>query len=350
MSLLWFDHETEFQDLVDTSFQYEHDDNPDYFSDMSKRVQDIIYRDTKYNIDFLYTSYVLNDDKIMSDYAAWLFHLMFSVLPKDREETARYVNNHFEYIKKAIVDVISPEKHDALIRLLDEAKQAILKEAKSGEIFFGGDSKYETQIEQYMDSLSKKNMKRSIYLIQQFIKDGISINDIYVEILAESMRRIGELWHTARISVDQEHYSTTVTQMAMAQMYPLLFSNENRKDKTMLCACPGTELHEIGARMVSDLFENDGWDTIYLGAAVPQHAMLKAIASDRPDLICLSVTMPQHLIACHELILAIREQFPEAKIAVGGKAFESTHDLWKQWPVDIYARDAIELLEKANSI
>ena len=40
-------------------------------------------------------------------------------------------------------------------------------------------------------------------------------------------------------------------QMAMAQMYPVLFANE-RKNKTLLCACPGTELHEMGARMVAD--------------------------------------------------------------------------------------------------
>lgn len=59
---------------------------------------------------------------------------------------------------------------------------------------------------------------------------------------------------TAKITVDAEHYCTSVTQMAMAQMYPVLFANE-RKNKTLLCACPGTELYEMGARMVADLFE-----------------------------------------------------------------------------------------------
>ena len=57
---------------------------------------------------------------------------------------------------------------------------------------------------------------------------------------------------TAKITVDAEHYCTSVTQMAMSQMYPVLmypvlFANE-RKNKTLLCACPGTELYEMGAR------------------------------------------------------------------------------------------------------
>lgn len=117
----------------------------------------------------------------------------------------------------------------------------------------------------------------------------------------------------------------------------------------MLCACPGTELHEMGARMVADLFEYDGWDTVYLGAAVPQDAMLESIRSEQPDLIALSVTMPQHLMACQELIEVIRQEFPDAKIAVGGNAFRSTHGIWKKWPIDIYTENGRELLKRANS-
>ena len=162
------------------------------------------------------------------------------------------------------------------------------------------------------------------------------------------MRRVGELWRTAQITVDAEHYCTSVTQMAITQMYPLLFSSECR-NRTLLCARPGTELHEMGARMVADIFENDGWDSIYLGAAVPEDAMLEAIRSNHPDLIALSVTMPQHLLVCRDLVNAIRREFPESRIAVGGKAFQSTHQIWKQWPIDFYVEDARELLQNVNT-
>ena len=40
---------------------------------------------------------------------------------------------------------------------------------------------------------------------------GIDLDDIYVEILSESMKRVGELWHTAEITVDTEHYCTSVS-------------------------------------------------------------------------------------------------------------------------------------------
>ena len=192
-----------------------------------------------------------------------------------------------------------------------------------------------------MNSLLREDTRQALYLIQQFLEKGIPLNDIYVEILTESMHRVGDLWHTARISVAEEHYCTSVTQMAMSQIYPQLFSSE-RKNRRILCACPGTELHEMGSRMVADLFENDGWDSTYLGAAVPVDAMLQSIGEQTPDLVALSVTMPQHLMTCRDLVDAIRAAFPTLKIAVGGKAFQSTHDIWNQWPVDLYTTDALE--------
>ena len=348
MSLLWMDYETEFEHLADAAFRQECDANPAYYAALTPRVRHIIARDTRYNIDFLYTSYLLGDEKIMEDYAAWLYQLMASIFrDQSPAQTADYVVEHLEAIERCVPASVSPEKQAQLCQLLDRAKASVRKAAQKPVIQPPAPSRYEAEIERYMENLFQKNTRKTLFLIQEFIEQGIPLNDVYVEILAESMRRIGELWHTAQITVDTEHYCTSVTQMAMAQMYPLLFESE-RKNKTLLCACPGTELHEMGARMVADLFENDGWDSIYLGAAVPEQAMLEAVRKNHPDLIALSVTMPQHLIACQQLVEAIRKEFPKIKIAVGGKAFESTDSIWKKWPVDFYTTDARQLLAQAN--
>lgn len=350
MSLLWMEYENEFQNLVDNAFQRSCQEDPAYYDGLTPRVKRIIYRDTRYNIDFLYTAFLLGDDKIMEDYAVWLYQLMASVLKTLPADTvAEYVIEHLSTIRRCIPDTVSAEKLPRLLHLMDCAEASVRAAAKDPIPDIPHTAKYEAEVEQYMANLFQRNSRKTIQLIQEFSEKGIPLNDIYVEILAESMRRVGDLWHTAKISVDAEHYCTSVTQMAMAQMYPMLFENE-RKNKTLLCACPGTELHEMGARMVADLFENDGWDSIYLGAAVPEDAMLDAVATNQPDLIALSVTMPQHLIACRHLVDAIRKEYPDIKIAVGGKAFESTHALWKQWPIDLYTQDARQLLEQANRI
>ena len=354
MSLLWMDYEIEFQNLVDTANRMEQEKNPEYFAELCERVKKIIYRDTRYNVDFLYTAYILKDSKIMEDYAVWLYQLMASVLKhKTKKETAEYVIRHLEYIRCSIGITVGMEKQQNLMELITRAQESIreyvLKEKEKQEAENStNNSAYETEIAEYMGALLVKNTRKALQLVQEFAQKGITTTTIYVEILAESMRRVGELWHTAQISVDTEHYCTSVTQLAMAQMYPGLFSGK-RKNRTILCACPGTELHEIGARMVADVFESDGWDSLFLGAAVPEDALLASIRENYPDVVALSVTMPQHLLVCTDLVKAIRREFPEVKIAVGGGAFKSTNQIWKQWPVDFYTEDARELLEKANA-
>lgn len=351
MSLLWMDHEKKFQELVDKAFTYEKEGRPEYFSKLSKRVQKIIERDTKYNVDFLYTAYALGDEKVMENYALWLFRLMASVFHGRRtlSETADYVIEHLDYICQAVKDTIEETTQPALLALLEQAKRKV-DSARTEEAVTEPswtESKYEEQIHEYMDALMKKDSRKAAYLIQQFSGEGIPTQDIYAGILAESMRRVGELWLTSKISVDQEHYCTSVTQMAMAQMYPNILLSE-RKNKTMLCACPGTELHEMGARMVADIFENDGWDSIYLGAAVPEEYLLASIKENQPDLVVLSVALPPHLLTCRDVVNVIKKEFPNCKVAVGGNAFRLTQHIWSQWPIDVHTEDARELLEWAN--
>lgn len=349
MSLLWMEYESEFEHLVENAFALECGKKPEYFDALSERVRKIIYRDTRYNVDYLYTAYVLNDERVMTSYAVWLYQLMAGILKYPPERMAEYVIHHLEAIRLAVPQTVSAEKQEILQELLQKAQGSIRSYVASENRETLHSSKYEAQLERYMESLAKRDSRQSMALVREFLEEGIPLDDVYVEILSESMRRVGELWHEAKITVDAEHYCTSVTQMAMSQMYSLIFEGR-RKNKTVLCACPGMELHEMGARIVADLFANDGWDSIFLGAAVPADYVLASVRENEPDLLTLSVSMPQHLMDCQEIIERVRQEYPKVKIAVGGKAFDSTNEIWKKWPVDIYTQDARDLLVRANQI
>ena len=351
MSLLWMDHTPEFQSLVDTACAVEEQRNPSYFASLSSKTRGIIRRDTRYNIDFLYTAFALDDDKVMQDYAGWLYGLMFGIFKvKSPDEVGCYVEGHLACIEEAAERDADPDHRARLVKLLDGARSAVRKAAAAplDEADFAT-CRYEDQIEFYMKSLFARDTRGAMRLIRAFVAQGISIDDIYIDILAECMRRVGVLWHTGSITVDAEHYCTSVTQTAMSQMYDRIFDTL-RCDKTILVACPGAELHEMGARMLADIFENGGWDSIYLGAAVPEDYLLASIRENRPDVVALSVTMPQFLIDCQQLVDAIREEFPHVIIGVGGGAFDSTHEIWRRWPVDFYTKDARDALRRANEL
>ena len=54
MGLLWLDYEEEFKTLVETAYKRERATHPDYYAALSPRVCQIIHRDTRYNVDYLY--------------------------------------------------------------------------------------------------------------------------------------------------------------------------------------------------------------------------------------------------------------------------------------------------------
>ena len=63
------EYETEFERLVEESYTRESQEKAEYFNSISERARKIIFRDTRYNIDYLYTAYVLGDKKVMNTYA-----------------------------------------------------------------------------------------------------------------------------------------------------------------------------------------------------------------------------------------------------------------------------------------
>jgi len=104
------------------------------------------------------------------------------------------------------------------------------------------------------------------------------------------------------------------------------------------------DLHEIGARMVADFFEMDGWDTVYLGANSPSSAVVEEMKERGAEGLALSATMTPHVSAVAELIQEVRKD-PEAGsrwILVGGYPFGVDPDLWREVGADAMALDALE--------
>lgn len=346
MSLMMMDQEPEFLNLTNEIFTRQLENNQGLSASLDGWARKKMYQDVRYNVDFLYTALYLEDEGIFSRYARWLYQLLCPLMEYfTRERVCAIMVEHYELIRSCLENAVAKETRPKLHRLLDAAIQATREECACGCPDRPETGRYEQEIGQYLDFLLQSDTKGAMALVAEYIKAGLPLGDICVDIIAEAMRRVGDLWHGHRISVDMEHYCTSVTQMALSQLYPLIFG-QKRRGKRVLVACVGSELHEIGARMVADLFEYHGWDSIYLGAAVPVEAIKSAAAEHRPDLVALSVTMPQHLPHCREAVKQLRKQDQGIKIAVGGNAFSGT-EIWAGWDV-VYTADARTLVQWAE--
>ena len=177
------------------------------------------------------------------------------------------------------------------------------------------------------------------------------MGDIYLQVFQRCQQEVGRLWQLKQITVAQEHYCTAATQVAMSQMYPYLFAMP-KNGRRLVAASVGDELHEVGLRIVTDLFEADGWDTLYLGANVPARGIVQTIEQHQPDLLVISVTMTFHLPNVEQLIALVRasEASQGVKVMVGGYPFNVDPELWRRVGADGHAADAGEALEVANRL
>ena len=178
---------------------------------------------------------------------------------------------------------------------------------------------------EYLENLIQ-GRKTSCYMwVQELLDKGVELQVFYNQLFYPSMVKVGELWMTNEISVAQEHVASAITQHLMSTLYSAILGQlEGEAKGTVLMVCPEKELHEMGARMVADLLEIDGWKVIYLGANTPLSALSVAMQTHKPDVVGISCTIPSHLKEAKNMVMSLRQgEFGQVPIFVGGSAFAS---------------------------
>jgi methanogenic corrinoid protein MtbC1 len=202
---------------------------------------------------------------------------------------------------------------------------------------------------QYCSSLLRADRQAAGRLVLDSVACGTGLREVYLHVFEPSQHEVGRLWQMNRVTVAQEHYCTAATQLVMSQLYPQLFDGE-RRGRRLVAACVASDLHEIGARMVADFFEMEGWDTFYTGAGTPQDAVLAALVAQRADLLAVSATIASHVHEVARLVDAVRAhpQLGAVRILVGGHAFNRLPGLWREVGADGRGANAQKALEAAG--
>jgi methanogenic corrinoid protein MtbC1 len=200
----------------------------------------------------------------------------------------------------------------------------------------------------YLDLLLDGRRLDAMQAVAGRVEEGLPVETVYIEVLQPVMYEVGRLWQADEIDIATEHYVTAATQLLMARLFPGALPHR-RIARSMVGACLGSELHELGMRMVCDLFEFEGWDTYFLGAVTPAGSLVKAVRSRKPDLVCLSATMAFGLPKIRDLIRTLRDPAEGAppRIMVGGLPFLINPGLCAVVGADATASDARQAVRVA---
>ncbi|HEU4324209.1 MAG TPA: cobalamin-dependent protein [Roseiflexaceae bacterium] len=203
--------------------------------------------------------------------------------------------------------------------------------------------------QEYLEALRRGDRRGAQVVARAALARGADIRDLYMHVFQPALYEVGRLWEANQFTVAQEHLATAITQSIMAQLAGELLARPPL-GRTLLATCIGGEHHEVGIRMVSDFFELEGWDVIYLGANVPIPDVVQMVASQRADLLAISVTLSGHVTKARDLIAAVRASPSGARcrIMVGGQPFVRSPDLCTVVGADFTACDARQAVQRAQ--
>jgi methanogenic corrinoid protein MtbC1 len=187
--------------------------------------------------------------------------------------------------------------------------------------------------------------------VEEALKSGAGIFDIYAQVFQESLYQVGRLWEEGKISVSVEHRATAITQFVMAGIYSRAMPvRPSIPPRQAIVTGVAGELHQIGANMVADVLENAGWNVEFLGTDAPHRGIVDAVSAQASDLLCISATMLFNVPNVVGLIRDLRARSPKLRILIGGAAFRARPDLWVEIGADGFAPDLNSAVETADRL
>ena len=205
----------------------------------------------------------------------------------------------------------------------------------------------------YLQLLLAGNREAASDLVHRAVQDGAGIAEIYRDVFERTLKEVGLMWVQNKADVATEHYFSASTQLIMSQLYPhITAASPAKRQRVCLVVAVNGEFHDIGARMVADFLEMDGWKTFFLGSNLDTEDIVKAVIEHRADLLSLSATMFFSLETIARTVRRIREveSLQQLVVLVGGRPFNQNDDLWKQVQADGMARNAEEEVRLANRL
>jgi len=265
--------------------------------------------DTVFHMRFLASAVQLESPYAFGEYVGWARTVLSS-----RGIKGRFLTETVEDISAALERLLEAE---GFARLKDYFLEGLRVSREPTP------KHPETTPTPFMQAILLGDRRAATTIAVEQLRAGASLLEVYQDVIVAAITLIGQLWETNRITVADEHTATEVIKHVVARVYEeAVLDAPPVRGKAILTGVPG-EHHQLGARMVADLWELLGLKVRYLGTDLPVANVVATIEQEKPRLVGVSVTLAANVGEAVRLISAIRERWSERELAIiiGGRGF-----------------------------
>lgn len=172
-------------------------------------------------------------------------------------------------------------------------------------------------------------------LITFCLEQGISFSELFDNVIARILKRIGEDWHSNNLDIGTEHYMTEIVrdlmhELRIAQNTDRLSSSDPKimqlphRTRTAIVGCNEGNAHDMGAQAIRMVLEKQGWRVLFLGANVPANEFAKMQVRHNAQLLCISFVTANTMALASRLVEILAKFYDTAHpyhLTLGGRSF-----------------------------
>ena len=205
--------------------------------------------------------------------------------------------------------------------------------------------KIESIANDFLQNLLKGNRSNCSAIARKYLEENTSIKNLYEEVFKTALYEVGRLWETNQITVATEHLATAITEGILNELFEQIISGE-KINKKVVVACVENEQHQVGVKMVADVFEMKGWESFFLGTGIPTSELIKFIRETEPDILAISLSVYFNFANLMKMLELLRVEFSGLQIIIGGQAFSRVSEEALQRLGNVVFLSDLYLLEK----
>ena len=172
--------------------------------------------------------------------------------------------------------------------------------------------------QQLFKKLTDGNIEECIKIYKNYV-EIFNIADFFDKILRPVMVKIGKDWETGKLAIATEHVASNIAQ-TLVKIIMEQSSGTGNKKKVMICVPVGEE-HHIGCDVLETYLTIKGFKVFNMGTSIPTESIMEFINMKKPDIVLISITIQDNVLAGQRLAKKIRGQ-SNIPILVGGYAMQ----------------------------
>lgn len=172
--------------------------------------------------------------------------------------------------------------------------------------------------QQYAAALLAGQEGRGYDLLQRLLQGGLPLELLYDRVIARAMQRIGEAWAQGKVSVAQEHLASQTVFHHVERLQAQFPPRVSLGLRAVVAVVEG-ESHRLAVHIFAGLLRSDGWEVFFLGEQLPTGHLIDFVRHVSPQLVALSISLPELLPRLREALAGLRALMPRPKVIVGGR-------------------------------